>query len=42
VLAEIYLGLPLFPGGSAFDQIHKICHILNIGKSNKNAKNNID
>ena len=24
VLAEMYLGLPIFPGGSAYDQISKI------------------
>lgn len=28
VLAEMYLGLPIFPGGSAYDQLTKIFKVL--------------
>ena len=28
VLAELYLGWPLFPGTSEYDQIHFICQML--------------
>lgn len=28
VLAEMYLGLPIFPGGSAYDQIAKLYKIV--------------
>jgi hypothetical protein len=28
MLAEMYLGLPLFPGGSAYDQIAKIYKLI--------------
>lgn len=32
IMAELFLGLPLFPGGSQFDQLKKIYDIL--GKPN--------
>jgi len=28
LLAELYLGLPLFPGGSSYDQISKIHKVI--------------
>ena len=30
LLAELYLGLPLFPGFSSYDQLHKILRINEI------------
>ena len=37
VLAEMYLGLPLLPGGSGYDQLKKICKILGIGINNEKS-----